>query len=194
MHHALKDNLQWKMTFGGRQPLVEDNLWWKTTFSGGWPLVENNLRWRTTFSGRQPSVDPCMLLSPLGGIFLMFSLLMRKAKISYLSLCLILKQVTFCYVGTWNLPIWLIWNKNFSGQQKLSDQKFSLFSWLSMTLSESNKVFARLGSCDNIQRSMRTGQRCRHGKRRGHADIVRGKFWELWKFLDCGRLITLILE
>ena len=34
----------------------------------------------------------------------------------------------------------------------------------------------------------------RHGKRRGHADIVRGNFWELCKFLDCGRLITLILK
>ena len=34
----------------------------------------------------------------------------------------------------------------------------------------------------------------RHGKRRGHAEIVRGNFWELWQFLDCGRLITLILE
>ena len=31
-------------------------------------------------------------------------------------------------------------------------------------------------------------------KKHGHADIVRGNFWELWKFLDCGRLITLILE
>ena len=40
---------------GGRRPLVEDNLKWKTTFVGRRLLVED---------------DPCMLPSPLCGIFL----------------------------------------------------------------------------------------------------------------------------
>ena len=44
----------WKMIFGGRQTLVEDDLWWKTSFGGSWILVED---------------DPCMLPSPLCGIF-----------------------------------------------------------------------------------------------------------------------------
>ena len=42
----------WNTTFGGTQPSVDYNLWWKTTFGGRWP-----------------SDDPCMLLSPLCGIF-----------------------------------------------------------------------------------------------------------------------------
>ena len=26
----VEDDLWWKTTFGGRQPMVEDDLWWKT--------------------------------------------------------------------------------------------------------------------------------------------------------------------
>ena len=65
---------QEKTTFGRRRPSVEDDLRWKTTFGGRRPSVEDDLRWKTTFggrrpSGRRPSVDPCMLPSPLCGIF-----------------------------------------------------------------------------------------------------------------------------
>ena len=35
---------------------------------------------------------------------------------------------------------------------------------------------------------------CRHGKRRGRADIVRGIFWKLRKYLDYGRLFTYIFR
>ena len=70
----VEDDLQRKTTFGGRRPLVEDDLWWKT------PLVEDGLQWKTTFGGRRPMVendlqwktnfvDPCMLPTPLCGIF-----------------------------------------------------------------------------------------------------------------------------
>ena len=54
----LEDNLRWKMTFIGRQPSV-----------GRRPLVEGNLCGKTTFSGRRPLLDPCMLPTPLCGIF-----------------------------------------------------------------------------------------------------------------------------
>ena len=30
----MEDDLSWKMTFDGRQPLMEDDLQWKTTFGG----------------------------------------------------------------------------------------------------------------------------------------------------------------
>ena len=36
--------------------------------NNGW-LVEDNLHWKTTFIGRQPSLDPCMMPTPLNGIF-----------------------------------------------------------------------------------------------------------------------------
>ena len=102
----MEDNLRWKTTFGGRQPLVKDNLWWKTTFGGGHHSVEDNLWWKTPFSGRRPPMEdnlwwrvtfgerrllvednPCMLLSPLCSIFLlkMFSLWWGAAPISGLS-------------------------------------------------------------------------------------------------------------
>ena len=48
----MEDNLHWKMTFGGRQPLVDEEILWKTTCGG-----------------RRPSLDPCMLSSPLCGTF-----------------------------------------------------------------------------------------------------------------------------
>ena len=38
----LEDNIRWKTTFGGRQPLLEDNLWWKKTFGGRQSSVEND--------------------------------------------------------------------------------------------------------------------------------------------------------
>ena len=83
---VVEDKLQWKTTFGGTQPSVEHDFWCKTTFGGRQPSVEDDLRWKTIFSGkrpsledglqlemtfaeRQPSVDPCMLHSPLCGIF-----------------------------------------------------------------------------------------------------------------------------
>ena len=65
----VEDDLWWNTPYGGRQTLVEDNLWWKTTFGGRQHLVEEDLWWKTTFSGRQPSLDPCMLPTPLCGIF-----------------------------------------------------------------------------------------------------------------------------
>ena len=67
----MKDDLQWMTTFGGRRPSVEDDLWWKKTYGGRRPLVEDDLLWKTTFSGRRLLVedDPCMLPSPLWGIF-----------------------------------------------------------------------------------------------------------------------------
>ena len=43
---SVEDDLRWKTTIGGRRPSVEDDFWWKTTFGG-----------------------PCMLLTPLCGIF-----------------------------------------------------------------------------------------------------------------------------
>ena len=59
------------MIFRGRQSSVEDDLWWKTTFSGRRPPGEDVFRWKTTFGGRRLLVeeDPCMLPSPLCGIF-----------------------------------------------------------------------------------------------------------------------------
>ena len=48
---------------------MEDDLPWKTTFRGRGPSVEDNIRWKMTFSVRQPLVDPCILPSPLCGIF-----------------------------------------------------------------------------------------------------------------------------
>ena len=67
----MEDDHWWKMTFGGRQPLQEDDLWWKMKFGERRPLVEDDLRWKITFSDRQLLVedDPCMLSSPLCGIF-----------------------------------------------------------------------------------------------------------------------------
>ena len=74
---------RWKMTFGGRQPLLEDDLWWKTTFGGRQPSmedgvggrrplfgerqpsVEDNLRWKTTFVGRWLLVEDDILLNKL---------------------------------------------------------------------------------------------------------------------------------
>ena len=46
-----------KMTFDGRQPLLEDDLWWETTYDGRRPLMEDDLCWKTTFDGRRPSVE-----------------------------------------------------------------------------------------------------------------------------------------
>ena len=55
---------------GGRQPSVEDGLQCKTAFGGRRPLVEEKLWWKKNFGGRIPSMDPCMLPTPLCGIFL----------------------------------------------------------------------------------------------------------------------------
>ena len=35
---SMKENVQWKMTFHGRQ------LWYKMTYDGKWPLLEDDLR------------------------------------------------------------------------------------------------------------------------------------------------------
>ena len=40
----MEDNVWWKMTFGGRQPLVEDDLQWKTPFSGSLHAAFSALR------------------------------------------------------------------------------------------------------------------------------------------------------
>ena len=66
---SVEDDLWGKTTFGGRQPLLKDDLRWKTTFSERRPVVEDDLQWKTTFSGRRPLLDPCMLPTPLCGIF-----------------------------------------------------------------------------------------------------------------------------
>ena len=52
----MQDNLRWKTTLSGRQPLVEDNLRWKTTFHGRQPFMEDDLWGKTIFGGRQPQV------------------------------------------------------------------------------------------------------------------------------------------
>ena len=36
---------------------MEDNLWWKTTFDGRQPLTEDNLLWKMTFDQRQPLME-----------------------------------------------------------------------------------------------------------------------------------------
>ena len=51
------DNLRWKMTLDGRQPLMEDDPWWKTTFDGRWTLMEDDLWWKMTFEGRRHSME-----------------------------------------------------------------------------------------------------------------------------------------
>ena len=61
----IEDNLWWRMTFGEKRSLIEDvllwkttydvgHLWWKMSFDGRWPLIENNLWWKSTIYGRQP--------------------------------------------------------------------------------------------------------------------------------------------
>ena len=45
----MEDDLQWKTTFDGRQPLIEDS------FGGRQPWMEDDHRWKTTFDGRRPS-------------------------------------------------------------------------------------------------------------------------------------------
>ena len=74
----MEDNLWWKATFDGRQPLLEDNLsrktafygrwtlmeedlWWKTIFDERQPLMEDNLWWETAFNGRWPSINAGIL-------------------------------------------------------------------------------------------------------------------------------------
>ena len=47
----MKDDLQWKTPFGGRQPLVEDDLRWNATFVGKRPTVEENIQWKMNFVG-----------------------------------------------------------------------------------------------------------------------------------------------
>ena len=53
----VEDDLQWKITFGGRRPSVEDNLRWKTTFGRRQPSVKDNLWWKMTFGEREPLVE-----------------------------------------------------------------------------------------------------------------------------------------
>ena len=86
----MEGNSQWKTTIDGRQPLVEDNFWLKESkiwyvdcshkykmnkgvmVGGRRPSVEDNLRWKTTFGKSHLLVedDPCMLPTPLCGIFI----------------------------------------------------------------------------------------------------------------------------
>ena len=64
----MEDDLWWKMTFDGRQPLMDGilwwktnivtgNIWWKTTFDGRQHLMEDRIWWKTTFEGRQHLID-----------------------------------------------------------------------------------------------------------------------------------------
>ena len=62
------------MTFDGRRPSVEDDLQWKMTFGGRRPVVEEDLQWKINFNRRQPVLDPCMLPTPLFGIFSEYAL------------------------------------------------------------------------------------------------------------------------
>ena len=59
----MEDNLQWKTTFDGTQPLtedildgrrpwMEDDLGWKTTFDVRRPSMEDKLKWKRTLDGR----------------------------------------------------------------------------------------------------------------------------------------------
>ena len=47
-----EEMLWWKTTIDERQPLMEDDLWCKMTFNEIWPLMEDNLQWKMTFDGR----------------------------------------------------------------------------------------------------------------------------------------------
>ena len=49
---------------------MEDNLWWKTTFVGRQPLMEDDLWRKTTFNWRRPSGHPemCKILIELSMI------------------------------------------------------------------------------------------------------------------------------
>ena len=49
----MEDNLYWKTTFDGRQPLIGNTFWWKTPFYKRWPLMEEDLWWKTAFDGGQ---------------------------------------------------------------------------------------------------------------------------------------------
>ena len=66
---SVEDDLQWKTTIDGRWSSVDDKLWWKRTFGERRPSLEDDLQWKTTFSGRWPLLDPCLLPTPLCGIF-----------------------------------------------------------------------------------------------------------------------------
>ena len=74
----MEDNLQWKITFNERWPLmevifqlkttfderlpsIENNLQLKMTFDGGHTLMEDGLWWKTTFDGRQPLIEDQVL-------------------------------------------------------------------------------------------------------------------------------------
>ena len=50
---SMEDDLQWKTTFNGKQPLIEDDICRKTAFNGRQNLVEDDLCRKTTFDGRK---------------------------------------------------------------------------------------------------------------------------------------------
>ena len=56
-YDEMEDNLWWKTTFDGRQPLMEDDLWWKTTFDWRRPLMKDDRWLKTTFDGGQPFME-----------------------------------------------------------------------------------------------------------------------------------------
>ena len=53
----MEEDLRWKTTFEGWQPLMEDHLLWKTTCNGRWPSMEDGLWWKTTFDGIRPLIE-----------------------------------------------------------------------------------------------------------------------------------------
>ena len=53
----MENGLWWKMTFDGRQPLMQDDLWWKMTFNGRQPLLEDNLQWKPICDGRRHLIE-----------------------------------------------------------------------------------------------------------------------------------------
>ena len=47
----MENNLRWKTNSNGKQLLIEYTFWWKITFDGRQPLIEDDLK--TPFDERQ---------------------------------------------------------------------------------------------------------------------------------------------
>ena len=94
-------------------PNREDNHCWKTTF------CERQLQWKRTFSGRGPLLDPCMLPTPLCGIFwcfhifayIFFNIFLHFSSIPYIFKIVFkcLKSSSFIYISRFvRLFVWRI--------------------------------------------------------------------------------------
>ena len=62
----VKEDLQWKTTFGGRQPLLEDDFWWNTILACR--LVRFAALWKTDHwvHTRPPSMETSIIFSNCG--------------------------------------------------------------------------------------------------------------------------------